>query len=110
MPVTRRLLFVCGKARMRSPTAADLVAGWEGIEADFAGISADADERLSSEQVAWADEIFVMEKRQKKRVTALFGALLRKTPVRVLNIPDDYVYGDPGLLALLWARLRHLRR
>ncbi len=95
---------------MRSPTAADLVAGWEGVEADFAGVSADADERLSSEQVAWADEIFVMETRQKKRVTTLFGPLLRNTPVRVLGIPDDYAYGDPDLCALLQTRLRHLRR
>ena len=34
---------------MRSPTAADLVAGW-GVQADFAGLSHDADEKLSSEQ------------------------------------------------------------
>jgi len=40
-------LFICGKARMRSTTAADISARWDGIEADFAGLSNDADEHLS---------------------------------------------------------------
>ena len=108
--MNRRLLFVCGKARMRSPTAADLVARWDGVETDFAGVSADADERLSSEQIAWADEIFVMETRQKKRVTSLFGPVLKGKRITVLNVADKYDYMDPALVALLDARLRQLRR
>ena len=108
--MNRRLLFVCGKARMRSPTAADLVASWDGVETDFVGVSADADERLSSEQIAWADEIFVMETRQKKRVTSLFGPALKGKRITVLNVADKYDYMDPALVALLDARLRQLRR
>lgn len=43
-------LFICGKAHMRSPTAADIVLGWGG-SADFAGVSHDADEKVSSEHI-----------------------------------------------------------
>jgi predicted protein tyrosine phosphatase len=39
-----RALFLCGKARIRSPTAADLAARLGGMEVDFAGLSEDADE------------------------------------------------------------------
>ena len=38
----KRVLFVCGKARVRSPTAAQVFANWEGIRTDFGGISTDA--------------------------------------------------------------------
>jgi len=68
-------LFICGKARMGSPTAADILAGWGG-KADFAGLSHDADERVSSEHIEWADVIYVMEARPKKRLNALFGPRL----------------------------------
>jgi predicted protein tyrosine phosphatase len=99
-------LFLCGKARMRSPTAADLVAGWPGITADFAGLSADADERLSVEQLLWADVILVMEPRQTSRLRALHGPQLRGKRIVTLNIPDRFGYNDPALIALLTPKLR----
>ncbi|MFK7752316.1 MAG: phosphotyrosine protein phosphatase [Sedimentitalea sp.] len=102
------VLFVCGKARMRSPTAADLVRNWPGIHADFAGLSNDADEQLSSEHIDWADLIAVMETRQKKRLTALFGPAVREKRVVVLSVPDRYDYGDPDLIARLEPILRRI--
>lgn len=101
-------LFICGKARMRSPTAADLVAGW-GVQADFAGLSHDADEMLSSEHIERADVIYVMEARQKKRLSALFGALLKDKRVVNLAIPDNYAYMQPELVVLLEQKLRGLK-
>lgn len=91
---------------MRSPTAADLAATWPGIAADFAGLSADADERLSLEQIKWADLIFVMERRHKARLTALFGPHLHDKPVRVLGVPDRFTYMDPDLVARLRQKLQ----
>ena len=91
---------------MRSPTAADLVADWPGIRSDFAGLSADADEQLSLEQVLWADIIFVMEKRQTGVLTRRFGPHLRGKRVLTLHIPDRYDYNDPALIAQLTQRLR----
>ena len=102
-----KALFVCGKARMRSPTAAELAGQWPGIEVDFAGLSEDADERLSLEQVEWADIIFVMERRQAKRLQSLFPRPLRQKRIVVLNIPDQFGFRDP---ALLEPRLRQVLR
>lgn len=93
-----RALFICGKARRRSPTAADIAAGW-GVESDFGGLSADADERLSAEQIDWAEVIFVMERRQKARLARQFS--LGSKRVVCLNIPDRYPYMDPELVARL---------
>ncbi|QJF52479.1 phosphotyrosine protein phosphatase [Roseobacter ponti] len=93
---------------MRSPTAADLVAAWDGFETDFAGLSRDADEQLSVEQIAWADLIVVMEKRHKTRLTAAFGTRLKDRRVVVLGIPDRYNYMQPELVARLEPALRRL--
>ena len=93
---------------MRSPTAADIATAWEGVSADFAGLSKDADEQLSAEHVQWADVIMVMEARQKNRLTSLYGAHLKNTRLVVLNVPDRFEYMDPDLVALLTPKLRHL--
>ncbi len=61
-----RVLFVCDKARMRSPTAADTVAAWSGFETDFGRLGKDADEQLSTQQLEWADTVAVMEARQRR--------------------------------------------
>ena len=102
------ILFVCGKARMRSPTAADLVSACDGVSSDFAGLSRDADERLSAEQVEWADVIAVMEARQKKRLSELYPSQLSGKKLVVLRVPDRFEYMDPALVALLRERLRQL--
>ncbi|MCY4334041.1 MAG: hypothetical protein OXC60_05140, partial [Litoreibacter sp.] len=51
---------------------------------DFAGLSRDADEQLSTEHLDWADIVFVMETRQKKKLTSRFGPSLRLKRVIVL--------------------------
>lgn len=101
----KRILFLCGKARMRSPTAAAITADWPNIETDYAGLSNDADEPISLDHIEWADEIYVMERRQKKRLNTLFGPHLKKTPVHVLGIPDIYAHMDPDLIQRLKTRL-----
>lgn len=95
---------------MRSPTAADISAQLDGIQADFAGLSNDADERLSVEHIEWANIIFVMERRQKARLSQVFGSSLKGTRVVCLNIPDNYGYMQPELVELLTPKLMsHLR-
>jgi len=87
------LLFVCSRNRLRSPTAEQLFLGYDGIETDSAGLSADADVVLSADQVEWADVIFVMEKRHR--------ALLGGKRVICLDIADDYSFMQPELVAVL---------
>lgn len=105
-----RILFVCGKARKRSPTAADLAARHEGVESDFGGLGADADERLSSEQISWADIVVVMERAQLSRLKRQFGPELRGKRVACLNVPDRFEYMEPALVRRLEPDLRRLLR
>lgn len=100
-----KALFLCGKARMRSPTCADLAAGW-GISSDFAGLGANAHERVSAEQVDWAGLIFVMEARQGRMLQSLFPGPLRGKRVVTPNIPDRFTCGDRELIALVTPKLR----
>jgi predicted protein tyrosine phosphatase len=79
-------------------------ARYPGIEADSAGLSPDAEVRLSAEQVEWADLILVMERVHQQRLKRDFGKSLAGKRVAVLNIPDDYEFMEPALVELLKAR------
>jgi len=98
-------LFICGKARRRSPTAADILMRWPGFGTDFAGLSKDADVVLSGEHVDWADVVFVMETRQKKRVLTQIGPKARGLKLISLDIPDQYDAHDPRLVDILTRKL-----
>lgn len=63
-------------------------------------MSHDAETPLSTELVAWADLIFVMEKSHKARLSARFRAQLAGKRVICLGIPDNYRYMDPALVEL----------
>ena len=97
----RKVLFVCGKARMRSPTAAEIAPGLIGVEADYGGLSTDADVALDSDQIGWADIIAVMERPQLARLKRQFGPLLRGKHLVCLDIPDRFAFMEPALVALL---------
>ena len=99
-----KLLFLCSRNKLRSPTAEAVFAEYPGVEADSAGLSPDAELRLSAEQVEWADLIFVMEKAHRVRLNRGFRKVLAGKKVVVLGIPDDYGYMDPELVKLLKAR------
>jgi predicted protein tyrosine phosphatase len=100
-----RFLFVCGKNRLRSPTAEHLFANHPGIETLSAGINRDADEPLTDELVAWADMIFVMERQHRSKVQSRHRAALKDKPLFVLGIPDDFAFMDPQLVDLLQAKM-----
>lgn len=101
---TRRLLFLCSQNKLRSPTAEAVFADWPGVETDSAGLNHDAEVPLSTEQLAWADLILVMERAHHRRLSSRFGKALGGKRVVVLGIPDDFEYMQPELIALLQAR------
>lgn len=106
--MAKRVLFLCSRNRLRSPTAEQVFADWPGIEVASAGLSPDADEPCTAELVAWADLIFVMEKSHRRKLARGFG---RHVTARVicLDIPDDHDFMAPALVTLLRARVpRHL--
>ena len=107
--MTHHVLFVCGKNRLRSPTAEHVFADWEGIETSSAGINRDADSPVTPELLDWADTVLVMEPSHRTKLTAQFGTSLRGKRVASLGIPDDYEFMQPALVELLLTKVpKHL--
>ena len=96
-----RALFVCSQNRLRSPTAEDTFAKWQGVETLSAGTDAKAYLPLDTEAIEWAEFIFVMERAHRNRVTKRFGHQVRHKRIVVLNIPDEYEFMDPTLIKVL---------
>ncbi len=104
-----KILFVCAQNRLRSPTAEQVFAQWPGVETASAGINRDASVPVSPELLAWADLIFVMERRHRSKLSHTFRPQLRGKRIICLDIPDEFDYMDEGLIRLLKARVpRHL--
>lgn len=100
----KRILFLCSRNKLRSPTAEAIFSNHPKIEVDSAGLNTDAEVPVSEEQVLWADLIVVMEKIHRTRLNRKFKNILQVKRIAVLGIPDNYDYMDPGLIALLEAR------
>src|ERR1043165_3848644 len=98
-------LFICSANRLRSPTAEQVFATWPGVETDSAGLSSDASVVLSSEQIEWADIIFVMEKAHRNKLSKRYRGHLKNKRVICLDIPDDYEFMDPVLIQMLETRV-----
>ncbi len=96
-----RLLFVCGKNQLRSPTAETVFCEYESLKVDSAGVDRDAETPLGIEAIQWADIIFVMEKTHLRKLRTKFQAELHNKRIICLDIPDNYEYMQPELVALL---------
>ena len=101
----KRILFICGANRRRSPTAEQVFAGRADIEVASAGLRADADTPVSPELLEWADLIFVMEPVHRTRLARHFKRHLRRARVICLDIPDTYEFMDPALVTTLQRRV-----
>lgn len=101
----KRVLFICGQNRLRSPTAEQLFSSWPGIEVTSAGLNHDAENPVTPELLTWADLIFVMEKTHRNRLPRRFRQYLNSVRIVCLNIPDEYEYMDPPLVHLLRDRV-----
>jgi len=97
----KHVLFICSRNRLRSPTAEHVFANWPKIEVASAGLAPDAEELVTGEMVEEADIIFVMEKQHRAKLARRFKPQLRKARVVCLDIPDDYAFMQPELVALL---------
>ena len=100
-----RILFVCSENRLRSPTAALVFSGHDGVEAISAGTNADCETPVSGDLIEWADVILVMEKSHKRKIARRFQTLLKDKKVGVLSIPDHFDYMDPLLVRILKDRV-----
>lgn len=96
-----KVLFVCSRNRLRSPTAEAVFRGWPGVEVASVGLKPDAEEVATPEDIVWADRILVMEASHKRELSRRFQPYLRDKRVVVLGIKDDYDYLQPELVDLL---------
>jgi predicted protein tyrosine phosphatase len=106
----RKVLFVCSRNRLRSPTAEQVFSRRHDLEVASAGTNHDADVPVTADLVAWADVIFAMERVHATKLRQRFGKQLKSTRLVCLDIPDDYAFMDPALVDLLENKVaRHLR-
>lgn len=100
-----RLLFICSRNKLRSPTAEAVFAEYDGVEAASAGLNKDSENPVTPELIEWADMIFVMENAHRKRLAANFGKHLGERRVVCLNIPDRFKFMDAELVQILESRV-----
>jgi predicted protein tyrosine phosphatase len=102
------LLFICSLNQWRSPTAEQIWRKHPNCNARSRGTSASAKRRVSADDLAWADLIFVMEQKHKSILLQQFSQELRGKTLHVLEIPDDYQFGEPQLIEDLKAAVEPL--
>ena len=54
--------------------------------------------RVTSDDIRWADTVFVMETWHHGRLRQMFANVIRNKRVICLNIPDKYHYMDESLV------------
>jgi predicted protein tyrosine phosphatase len=95
------LLFICSKNQWRSPTAELLFKNNARHKARSAGTSAKARIKVNAKMIAWADVIFVMERKHLQILKQLFPEAIAGKPITILDIEDNYRFGDEELIAIL---------
>jgi predicted protein tyrosine phosphatase len=93
------LLFICSKNQWRSPTAELLFKDHPVHTARSVGTSDKARIKVSQKIIDWADIIFVMESKHRDIVRQRFN--FTDQTVIVLDIADDYQFGDAELIDIL---------
>lgn len=105
----RRVLFICSRNQLRSPTAEQVFSSRPEIEVASAGLDAKCKEPVTPELLDWADIIFVMERHHRNKLLKHFRASIKNQKIVVLGITDDYEYNDPRLVRLFETLVpRHL--
>jgi len=65
------------------------------------GTAKSARRKVTVEDLRWADVVLVMEEKHASRLRSELGRALDQKPIAVLDVPDDYRFMDPELVALL---------
>jgi predicted protein tyrosine phosphatase len=101
-----KILFVCGRNKWRSPTAARIYRNDPRVEVRSAGISGKSPHPITTTDLEWADLVLVMEGRYKGRLLGLFRDL-DLHHIESLDIPDEYEYMDEDLIELIKSGVEH---
>lgn len=103
-----KLLFICSRNQWRSPTAEAVYQNDPRVQVRSAGTSTAARTRVSEKLLRWADLVCVMEFKHKRRLQDHFPEVARDLNIEVLDIPDDFQFMDPELVALIQDRVEPL--
>ncbi len=95
------ILFVCSKNQWRSPTAEAMYRHDERVSVRSRGTARAAVQTIRLGDIVWADAILVMEDKHRQRILAEFPGKTKFTPIRVLDIPDQYQFMDNELVELI---------
>lgn len=87
--------------KWRSRTAEEIFRDLPGYQVKSAGTEAGARVRVTEGLIGWADLIFVMEAKHRSYLQSKFPEAIAGKIVHCLNIPDDFEFMDPGLIAML---------
>lgn len=101
----KKILFICSQNKLRSPTAETVFSEYDGLEVRSAGLNNNAETKIGTDDVEWADYIFVMEQAHKKKLRKKFREHLKDQKVICLGIPDKYDYMDDELVKILKQRM-----
>jgi predicted protein tyrosine phosphatase len=99
------LLFICSKNQWRSPTAEGLFKNHALHRARSAGTGVKARIKVNAKMLAWADVVFVMERKHRQLLQQHFPDEMAGKELVVLDIEDHYQYNDPELVMILKAAL-----
>jgi predicted protein tyrosine phosphatase len=101
MTAPLKILFVCGRNKRRSPTAERIFKGDPRMSVRSAGTSDSSKRRLTQDDLAWADLVLVMQRKYAARIKASFKNMESLPPMESLDIGDDYIFMEPGLINIL---------
>jgi protein-tyrosine phosphatase len=105
-----KILFVCSRNKWRSRTAETIFKNNGHHQIQSAGTEKSARIRITQNMINWADTIFVMESKHKKRILDNFHIDQKNTTLEVLDIPDEYQYMDNDLVEILEIKLSDVFR
>jgi predicted protein tyrosine phosphatase len=104
----RKILFVCHLNRVRSATAERLFCKRPDLDVRSAGTSSDAMVQVNARMLEWADVVITMDESQRVALEQMFPRHAALARLVCLQIPDDFTFLQPELVALLEARVAPL--
>lgn len=99
----KRVLCCCSAGLLRSPTTAKVL--WQTYGYNTRAVGLDTEHALipiDTVLIKWAEELVVMNERQKQQVEFMCNIQdFESPPIVVLDIPDSYEYMNPELQELI---------
>ena len=98
----KKILFICNQNKHRSKTAEDIFK--QKFNTKSAGLY--NIKPVTAKEMSWADEVIVMEERQRSEIAKRFPKLYMQKRILSLDIPDVYDYGDSKLIKTLENKMK----